>query len=45
MENIFLGKLTRPGITGKDRDKFNEKDREAVMLIKLFVTNEMLTDV
>jgi hypothetical protein len=30
---------------GKDQDKFDEKDKEVVMLIKLSMTNEMLTEV
>jgi hypothetical protein len=43
--NIVLGKLTRPTVVGKNQDNFDEKDREAVMRIKLFVTYEMLIEV
>jgi hypothetical protein len=43
--NIVLGKLTWPIVAGKDQDKFDEKDREALMLIKLSVIDEMLTEV
>jgi hypothetical protein len=45
LANNVLGKLTRLRVLGKDQDKFDKKDREAVMLIKLSVTDEMLTKV
>jgi hypothetical protein len=40
-----LGKVTRPTVAGRDQDKYDEKGREAVMLIKLSVINEMLLEV
>jgi hypothetical protein len=33
------------GTVGRDQDKFDERDKEAVMLIKLSVTDEMLPEV
>ena len=30
---------------GEDQDKFDERDKEAVMMLKLFVTDEMLSEV
>jgi hypothetical protein len=38
LANIVLGKLIWSTVASKDQDKFDEKDREAMMLIKLSVT-------
>ena len=43
--DIVLGKDTWPTITGKDQEKFDGQDKEAVMLLKLSVTDEMLPEV
>jgi hypothetical protein len=43
--SIVLGNDTRPQVMGRDQDKFDERDREAIMLLKLFVINEMLLEV
>jgi hypothetical protein len=40
--DIDLGKVTRPTLAGKDQNKFDEKFKEVVMLIKLYVIDEML---
>jgi len=45
LSNIILGKKTQPDVVGKDQDKFDGQDREAVMLLKLLVTYEMLPEV
>ena len=45
LANIVLGKDTRPTIAGKDKDKFDGQDREAVMLLKLSMIDEMLLEV
>lgn len=45
LAGILLGKETRPTAAGRDQDKFDGKDREAIMLLKLSVTNEMLPEV
>jgi hypothetical protein len=42
---IVLGNDTLPQVTGKDRDKFDERNKEAIMLLKLSVTDEMLPKV
>jgi hypothetical protein len=42
---VFLGTSPRPTIAGKDQDKFDGQDREAVMLIKFSMTDEMLVEV
>lgn len=42
---IVLGKDTQPTVAGKDQDKFDGQDREAVMLLKLSVIDEMLPKV
>jgi hypothetical protein len=41
----YFSLLTYPVIASKDQDKFDEQDREFVMLIKLSVIDEMLTEV
>ena len=45
LADIVLGKDTRPAVAGKDHDKFDGQDREAVMLLKLSMTNEMLLEI
>lgn len=42
--DIVPGKDTRPTTMGY-QNKYDERDREAVMLIKLSITNEMLLEV
>jgi hypothetical protein len=42
---VILGTSPCPTVAGKDQDKFDGQDREAVMLIKLYVTDEMLPEV
>jgi hypothetical protein len=43
--DIVIGKYTQPPIACRDRDKYDEQQKEAVTLIKLFVTDEMLPKV
>ena len=43
--NIILGKDTRPTIASKDQDKFDGQNIEAVMLLKLSMTDEMLPEI
>ena len=43
LANIVLGKLTWHDVAGEHLDKFDEKDREDVMLINLSVIDEMFT--
>jgi hypothetical protein len=45
LSDVVLGTSPRPTVAGKDQDKFDGQDREAVMLIKLSVTDEMLPEV
>ena len=45
LADIVLGKDTRPTIAGKDQDKFDGQNIEAVMLLKLSMTNEMLPEI
>ena len=45
LSDVVLGTSPRPTVVGKDQDKFDGQDREVVMLIKLFVTDEMLPKV
>jgi hypothetical protein len=45
LSDIVLGKTTRPDVVGKDQDKFDGQDREAMMLLKLSMTDEMLPEV
>jgi hypothetical protein len=45
LSDVVLGTSPRPTVADKDQDKFDGQDREAVMLIKLSVTDEMLPEV
>jgi len=45
LSSIVLGKETRPTAVGRDQDKLEGQDREAVMLLKLCVTTKMLPGV
>jgi hypothetical protein len=45
LSDVVLGTSPRPTVVGKDQDKFHGQDREAVMLIKFFMTDEMLPEV
>jgi hypothetical protein len=45
LSDVVLGTIPRPMVAGKDQDKFDGQDKEVVMLIKLFVTDEMLPEV
>jgi hypothetical protein len=45
LSDVVLGTSPRPTVAGKDEDKFDGQDREAMMLIKLSVTDEMLPEV
>lgn len=40
LEKIALGTKSHPTLASKDNDKFDEQNREAIMFIKLFVTND-----
>jgi len=42
LASIVLGEDIQPTVAGQNRDKFDEKDREAIMLLKLSVIDEML---
>jgi hypothetical protein len=42
---VVLGTIPHPMVAGKDQDKFDGQDREAMMLIKLSFTDEMLPEV
>ena len=45
LSDVVLGTSPHPTVAGKYQDKFDGQDREAMMLIKLSVTNEMLPEV
>lgn len=45
LDKIILDIDTWPTLLGKDQDKFDDRDWEAAMLIKLSVTDEMLLEV
>ena len=45
LSDVVLGRSPLPTVVGKDQDKFDGQDREAVMLIKLSVIDEMLPEV
>jgi len=40
-----LGKELSPGTLGADQDKFDDRNREAVMLLKLSVTDDQLPQI
>lgn len=42
IDQLVLGRVSGPSATGFDQTKFNEQNREAVMLIKLSVTDNQL---
>ena len=45
LSDVVLGTSPLPIVAGKDQDKFDGQDIEAMMLIKLSVTDEMLPEV
>lgn len=45
LDQLVLGKESRPTTAGDDQDKHDVKNREAVMLIKLSVTDNQLPQV
>ena len=45
LASIVLGKETRPIVVGRDQGKFDRQNKEAVMLLKLSVIDEMLPEV
>ena len=45
LTDIVLDKDTGSTVLGKDQDKFDGQDREAMMLLKLSMTDEMLPEV
>eukprot|EP00253_Pinus_taeda_P011625 PITA_11625 len=45
LDQLVLGKELHPGIAGTDQDKFDDRNREAIMLLKLFVTDDQLLQI
>lgn len=45
LDALVLGTEVRPTVAGKDQDKYDGGNREVVMLLKLSVTDEMLSEV
>ena len=45
LDQLVLAKELRPGIAGTDQDKFDDRNREAVMLLKLSVTDDQLPQI
>lgn len=45
LDQIVLGNIARPIVIDKDQDKFDERNHEAVMFLKLLVIDEMLPKV
>lgn len=45
LDAVVLGTSQHPTTAGKDQDKWDERNREAVMLIKLFGTDEQLPQI
>lgn len=45
LDKIVLGKTDHPADEGKEQDKFDEQNREAIMLIKLSITDDQLPQV
>ena len=45
LSNMVFGKKTRPMVVGKDWDKFDDRDREAIMLLNLSMTDAMLLEI
>ena len=45
LDQCILGKETRPGTAGADQDKFDDRNWEAVMLLKLFVADDQLPQI
>jgi hypothetical protein len=45
LSDVVLGTSPRPTVAGKDQEKFDGQDREAMMLIKLSMTDEILPGV
>ena len=43
--DIVLGNDTQPQVTVRDKNKFDERDRDVVMLLNLFVKDEILPKV
>jgi hypothetical protein len=43
--DVVMGTSPHPMVAGKDQDKFDGQDKEAMMLIKFSVTDEMLPEV
>lgn len=45
IDQLVLEKVQRPFVAGPDQTKFDEQNREAVMLIKLLVTDDQLPQI
>eukprot|EP00253_Pinus_taeda_P005669 PITA_05669 len=45
LDQLVLNKELRPGTTGTDQDKFDDRNREAVMLLKLSVVDDQLPQI
>ena len=45
LDQLILGKELRPGTAGTDQDKFDDRNREAVMLLKLSVADDQLPQI
>jgi len=45
LDQLVLGTELRPGTPGADQDKFDDRNREAVMLLKLSVTDDQLPQI
>eukprot|EP00253_Pinus_taeda_P004299 PITA_04299 len=45
LDQLVLNKELRPGTAGTDQDKFDDRNREAVMLLKLSVADDQLPQI
>jgi len=45
LDQLVLGTELHPGTPGADQDKFDDRNREAVMLLKLSVTDDQLPQI
>ena len=45
LDQLVLAKEPRPGTAGTDQDKFDDRNREAIMLLKLSVVDDQLPQI